>query len=369
MDSVLSFFIQHAPVPVALFDTHMRHIVVSEAWKKTFRLGEPDTFIGKSHYAVYPNQRKECREQHQRALRGEVVHGSAKMTAEFKDDVHQEPIWLDDYMHPWYNPDQSISGIIIYVTVVTEKIKLQDHLVKTVHELRSVNQKLEHLVYGSAHDLKEPLRTMINFMTLLFNRYQLHFDDEERFYMEVIHKSSDQMQALINSILLYASPGVRELVDEKRALDMNLLVSDIRDMFAPRFADIGGQLILGNLPIIVGVGSQMRQLFTNLVSNALKFRSERPLVVTIDAVEEEHAWTFHVRDNGIGIDDAYHSRIFTMFTRLHSRQTYEGSGIGLALCQKIVHDHFGTIEVTSVPGEGSDFIITLPKMNVEDVNN
>ena len=365
---MLSFFIQHAPVPVALFDTQMRHIVVSEAWQKTFRLGEPNTFIGKSHYAVYPNQRKECREQHQQALRGETVHGSTKMTAEFKDDVHQEPMWLDDYMHPWYTPDQSIGGIIIYVTVVTDQINMHNHLVKTVHDLRSVNQKLEHLVYGSAHDLKEPLRTMINFMTLLFNRYQLHFDDEERFYMEVIRKSGDQMQALINSILLYASPSTHELIDEKRALDMNALVCEIKDMFVPRFADIGGQLILGNLPIIVGVGSQMRQLFTNLVSNALKFRSERSLVGDIYAVEQEHAWTFHVRDNGIGIDEVYHSRIFTMFTRLHSRQTYEGSGIGLALCQKIVHDHLGTIAVTSIPGEGSDFVVTLPKMEVEGVN-
>ena len=139
------------------------------------------------------------------------------------------------------------------------------------------------------------------------------------------------------------------------------IILKIYDTFEYRFLEIGARLNIGFLPPILGEPTQINQLFTNLISNSLKFYSKDPLVIDIFAIEHEFSLEFHVRDIGIGIEKEYHKIIFTMFKRLHSKNQYEGSGIGLSICQKIVHEHLGEIHVESPPSGGSEFIFTFPK--------
>ncbi len=361
-----SSFIQQAPVAVAMFDFNMCHKFVSDVWKKTFKLGESHAFIGKSHYDVYPHQQKECKEQHQKALSGQIVRWSTKMT----DELSNEIILLEYFMHPWYNTeDGSIGGIIIYVSIIeligirsiiTDKIKSQENLKETDKKLISTHLKLEQFTYACTHDLKEPLRSIANFSKLLFNRHINQFDEESLLHMRCIIKGIDRMRTLIDGILSY-SEVTCETAHEKTLLNINSIVSEIHMMLSHQFSEIGAQLNVRELPTISGIENQINQLFTNLISNALKFRSKTPLMIDISVIDKGSFFEFRVSDNGIGIEEEYHKSIFNVFTRLHSKSKYEGSGIGLSTCQKIVNGHQGEIYVQSVLGEGSDFIFTLPK--------
>ena len=178
--------------------------------------------------------------------------------------------------------------------------------------------------------------------------------------MRHILKGVDRMNLLIKDILDY-SKIVGQSAGERTSLNMNDVIRQINDTFEYRFLEIGARLNVGSLPTIQGEPTQINQLFTNLISNSLKFHSDKLLVIDIFATENEFFWEFHVRDNGIGIEKEYHKSVFTMFKRLHSKNQYEGSGIGLALCQKIIHEHLGEIYVESPPGGGSEFIFTFPK--------
>ena len=151
---------------------------------------------------------------------------------------------------------------------------------------------------------------------------------------------------------------------KKIPLDTNDIMDKIKDTFEYRFLEIGAQLNVGSLPTILGEPTQISQLFTNLISNSIKFRSEKSLIIDVFALERDLSWEFHVRDNGIGIENEFHKSVFTMFKRLHSKNQYEGSGIGLAICQKIVHEHLGEIHVESPPEGGSEFIFTFSKIKI-----
>ena len=358
LNTILSFFIKHALSPVAMFDTEMRHKFVNDAWKRSNRLIEDHECIGKTHYELYPNQPPLWREQHQRALNGEIVKWSpAKI-----DDHYGEAIWYEGIMLPWYTLSGEIGGIIIYTTIVTERMEAENNLRITVENLRRSNQALDRFAYVCSHDLKEPLRSIANFIQLLFSHNAEQFDEESLVYMRHTLKGVERMNTLIKDILSY-SETVEQSGHERVPLNMNKILNDINESFDYRLSEIGAQLKVGVLPTILAVSTQINQLFTNLISNAIKFCSEKPLVIEIFTVEHDHFWEFHVRDNGIGIAEEYHKSIFTMFKRLHSKNQYEGSGIGLATCQKIVNDYDGEIYVQSAVGAGSDFVFTLPKMN------
>ena len=136
----------------------------------------------------------------------------------------------------------------------------------------------------------------------------------------------------------------------------------IKEKFNKQIAQYSAEIIINPLPIISGIRPHIDRLFLNLIDNAFKFRSTKPLAIHIFAIDQKEHWQFHVCDNGIGINNQYHESIFNMFNRLHNHSEYEGSGIGLAVCKEIVHKHKGTISVQSTPNNGSEFIITLPKL-------
>ncbi len=366
LNAIFSFFIEHTLTPVAIFDTEMRHKFANAAWKHDNKLGDEGEFIGKTHYEVYLKQPPLWKEQHQRALNGETVKWGPTQL----DNYHDETIWYEGTMVPWYALDGSIGGIIIHATIVTETIKNEIKLKEAIKNISHSNKALEHsnktldrFAYICSHDLKEPLRSISNFIQLLFTKNIEHFDEESLLYMRHTFKSIDRMDALIKDILSY-SETTDHSANQHTILNVKTLAHEIKDSFEYRLNEIGAQLNIGVLPTISGKNTQINQLFTNLISNAIKFRSEKPLVIDIFAIEHDESWEFHVRDNGIGIDKEHHESVFTMFKRLHSKSQYEGSGIGLATCKRIVNDHGGEIHVESAPEGGSDFVFTLPKINI-----
>lgn len=356
LDNMLSFFIKQVPSPVAMFDSNMCYKFISEEWNKAFATNTSQGFIGKSHYDIFPDTPEIWRKRHQAAMRGEIqTYLDEKAT-----HVSEKPIWVEGSIHPWYTVDGSIGGIFIYSKIVTDRIETEKNLKATVKNLSRSNEALERFAHVCSHDLKEPLRSVSNFIHLLFNANSEHFSEESMLYMRHILKGVDRMNFLIKDILNY-SKIVGQSTGERTSLNMNDVIRKINDTFEYRFLEIGACLNVGSLPTIQGEPTQINQLFTNLISNSLKFHSDKLLIIDIFSIENEFSWEFHVRDNGIGIEKEYHKSIFTMFKRLHSKNQYEGSGIGLALCQKIIHEHLGEIYVESPPGGGSEFIFTFPK--------
>jgi light-regulated signal transduction histidine kinase (bacteriophytochrome) len=226
-------------------------------------------------------------------------------------------------------------------------------------ELRRSNEDLQQFAFIASHDMQEPLRMISSFVQLLASRYQGRLDADADEFIRFAVDGAERMHALIRDLLAYSrvdtTHGGLGPADSNRALERAL--EDVRLALSESRAVV----TRGPLPIVRGDEMRIAQVFQNLVGNAVKFRRQDvPPRIHVEAVKGEGEWTFSVRDNGIGIDSAFSERIFQIFQRLHGREEYPGTGIGLAICKKIVERHGGRIWVDSVPGEGSTFSFTLP---------
>ena len=229
---------------------------------------------------------------------------------------------------------------------------------ETQAALRRSNTELEQLAYVASHDMQEPLRMVASYLQLVAQRYRGQLDADADEFIGYAVDGAKRMQALINDLLAYSRVGTKarpfEPTDCARVLDTALANLRIA------LKESGAQVSHGPLPVVMGDAMQLTQVFQNLVGNALKFKRVEPLQVHVGAEPQDGCWRFSVTDNGIGIASEYHQRIFVLFQRLHGRAEYPGTGIGLAICKKIVERHGGTIEVSSQPGVGSTFSFTIP---------
>ena len=233
-------------------------------------------------------------------------------------------------------------------------------------ELESKNKELEQFAYIASHDLQEPLNTISSFIGLIEEEYEEHFDEMGKESMAFIKEASGRMKKLIHALLQYSRLG-REKELEK--VDCDLVLENIKKDLGEVLQKTKAIINVDQLPVLNGVEVELRLLFQNLISNGIKFRRKDtvPLIhVTARRLYEENnnrgkgVWEFAIKDNGIGIAKEHQDRIFAIFKRLHSREEYEGTGIGLAHCKKIVESHGGTIWLTSEPNEGSVFYFTIP---------
>lgn len=226
-------------------------------------------------------------------------------------------------------------------------------------ELKRSNAELEQFAHVTSHDLQEPLRTVASFVQLLARNYQGRLDQEADRFIALAVDGVERMRTIITDILAYAKvQGSRGRPVEQA--DTNAALREAQASLQAAIAEAGASITSDALPPVAVPPGQLSQLLQNLVGNALKFRGPAPLRIHVSAQQEGRDWRFCVHDNGIGIDPAQHERIFDMFQRLHSRHAYPGTGIGLALCKKIVECHGGRIWVESVPGKGSSFCFILP---------
>ena len=224
-------------------------------------------------------------------------------------------------------------------------------------ELERKNKELEQFAYVASHDLQEPLRTISSFLDLLNKQYHDRFDERATKYMNFILQASDRMKVLINDLLEYSRIGKKK---ESAQVDLNEIVNAVLADLNKAITDAGAKIVVGKLPVVSAYPTEMKQIFQNLIINAIKFRKKdvEPMIEIV-AEQQNGSWKFLIKDNGIGIDPQQTDRIFVIFQRLHTRSEYEGSGIGLSNCKKIAELHKGKIWVESAPGEGSSFFFTI----------
>ena len=227
-------------------------------------------------------------------------------------------------------------------------------------ELRRSNEDLEKFAYVASHDLQEPLRKIQAFGDRLRTRYRDQVGDQGREYIDRMLASAVRMRRLIEDLLTFSR--VTSKAHVATAVDLGEILTEVLIDLEIRLAQTGGKVEVGPLPTIEADPAQMRQLFQNLVGNGLKFHKPgAPPIVRVMAVPAAGGWAISIADDGIGFDVAYTDRIFEVFQRLHGRDEYEGTGIGLAVCKKIVERHGGTLTAESSLGEGATFVITLPR--------
>lgn len=228
-------------------------------------------------------------------------------------------------------------------------------------DLSRSNTDLEQFAYVASHDLKEPLRNIASYVQLLQRRYQGRLDEDADAFIGYTVDGVRRMQMIINELLVYSRIGTGPLT--RGPVQTGVVVSTVLANLKVVIAEAGAVVeVKGPLPVVVGDAGQLTSVFQNLISNGLKYRRDdvRP-ELTVAVAEQGEFWHFSIIDNGIGIDAHYHRQIFELFKRLHARDRYSGTGIGLAVCQRVIERHGGEIWVDSVPGQGATFHFTLPK--------
>lgn len=225
--------------------------------------------------------------------------------------------------------------------------------------LEEKNEQLQHFAYIASHDLKEPLRTVTSFIEIFQEEYEKKLDDDAQEYFNFINKATDRMRALIEGLLAFSRIGKAQNFEQT---DLNMMLKEIKEDLSLSINEKQAVIKLDPLHNIACSKVELRQVFQNLISNGLKFcPTNRSPVISVFSVEKPDHIQFVVQDNGIGISKEQKSKIFNMFSRLHLRSEYEGQGIGLAFCKKIVELHGGKIWVESLPGQGSSFFFTVSK--------
>ena len=255
-------------------------------------------------------------------------------------------------------------GFVMTYTDITEHKRITralkenaQQLAEYARDLQRSNTELEQFAYIASHDLQEPLRMVSSYCQLLQRRYRGRLDQDADEFIGYAVEGATRMQKMINDLLTYSRVGRTGGGGEAVACDevVRTAVANLRIAIE----ESGARVTWRDLPTVVGDRTQLVQLFQNLIGNAIKFRSERPLEIDIWARRDGAFWEFAVSDNGIGIEPQYAERIFLIFQRLHDRSRYPGTGIGLAICRKVVERHGGRIWVTSEPGKGTTFHFTL----------
>jgi light-regulated signal transduction histidine kinase (bacteriophytochrome) len=225
-------------------------------------------------------------------------------------------------------------------------------------DLARSNAELEQFAYVASHDLQEPLRMVSSYLQLLERRYQDQLDENASEFIGYAVDGATRMKRLISDLLSFSRVNTRG--QEPQITDLNQVVDGVLNNLEVAIKENGADITHDPLPHLKTDATQMAQVFQNLIGNAIKFRSERSLQVHVGAERINGEWQFCVQDNGIGIDPQYADRIFVIFQRLHTREEYSGTGIGLAICKKIVERHGGRIWMESKLGQGSTFFFTLP---------
>jgi PAS domain S-box-containing protein len=259
------------------------------------------------------------------------------------------------------SPLESTEGILVTAAIrdVTERNRSEEHLVKTVGELKRSNEELQQFAYVSSHDLQEPLRMVASYTQLLAKRYKGRLDSDADEFIAFAVDGCNRMQGLIQDLLAYSRAGTNgkafcevSAEDALRGALTNLRIT---------IEQSGAVVSHDSLPAIETDETQLTQVFQNLVGNAIKYRSAEVPRVRVSATKNgDNEWIFSVRDNGLGIAPQYFERIFVIFQRLHGRDEFEGTGIGLAICKKVLERLGGRIWVESQPGTGSTFYFALP---------
>lgn len=304
--------------------------------QQVFQKGFPAVFSSQLHQALIP---------------AEMPNGKPRIQ---QTTITAVPAFWDDPGFYALISIQDVTELTYRIEVYQAEIQQRQ---RTEAELQRSNAELEQFAYVASHDLQEPLRMVTSFTKLLGQRYSGKLDAQADQIINFAVDGATRMQALINDLLMYSRVGRYgkdfQLTDSEAALKK--AIANLKLTIAESGANIGAD----PLPTLLADAGQLEQLFQNLLSNAIKYRREENPEVYVGSQRQEGEWLFWVKDNGIGIEEKQQERIFLIFQRLHTRQEYPGTGIGLAICKKIVERHDGRIWVESEPGRGSTFKFTI----------
>ena len=253
-----------------------------------------------------------------------------------------------------FEDERFFTGII---RDITERKEIQ-------RELKESNERLEQFAYAASHDLQEPLRMVTSYLELIEDRYDDALDEDGQEFLEFAVDGADRMREMIEGLLEYSRVDTDG--DSIEPIDLTVVLDDVLDDLQLQIEERNATITTGSLPTVAGDASQLRQLFQNLLSNAIEYSGDGSPRVHISAERDDTDWTVSVRDEGIGIEPDDSDRVFEVFQRLHTREESSGTGIGLALCRRIVERHGGDIWVDSESGEGTTFSFTLPATGESD---
>lgn len=353
----IRLFIKHTPAAVAMLDNDMKYIHASDRWYNDYGL-EGRNIIGLSHYEVFPEIKTHSPEwidMHQRCL-----HGAVEITDEAAFPRADGTIeWIQWEIHPWKKKDGAIGGLIMFTEVITAKVQARENLKKLNEQLQVSNSELEQFAYVASHDLQEPLRMVSSFLQLLENKYKPKLDDTAGQYIHFAVDGAERMKALIKDLLAFSRVGT--IKHEIAKVDISAVLEDTRSLLLNAIEERDAIIEYDNMPVIKANNLQIKQLFQNILGNALKYHGPEKPFIRVNCEQDNDEWIFSVKDNGIGIDPKYFEKIFVVFQRLHTKSSYSGTGIGLAICKKIVEKHQGKIWVESEPRKGSTFYFSISK--------
>ena len=323
--------------------------------------------LGKTDYDLFP---KELANKY--LSDDEKVIKSGEMFEDIEEHISSDG--KSAFVHVLKAPVRDASGSVVGTQTifwdVTARKLAEEALEKAAAELTRSNKELEQFAYVASHDLQEPLRMITSYTQLIARRYKEQLDDDAKEYMHFAVDGAMRMQKLIQGLLEYSRIGTRGKQFEQ--VDCNQILDDVKANLKMSINEAVAVVTHDTLPSLMGDPVQLTQLLQNLVGNALKFRGPAALEVHVSARRQirpdaaalaatAHEWLFSVRDNGIGIEPQYFERIFVIFQRLHTQEQYPGTGIGLAICRKIVERHGGRIWLESKPAQGTTFYFALPE--------
>lgn len=299
-------------------------------------------------------ERERCR-----VALAETLAGQPMALEILRHTADGQEMWVDLSFRPVLAENGRVAWVVAEGRDQTERRRREDALNRAVDELTRSNQELERFAHVAAHDLQEPCRTVISYAQLLERRLEGHLDRDSSDFLDFLVGGAHRMRDLVADLLVYAR------IKDQSAPFSPVACADLVEVTLSELqysiAEAGAHLDIAPLPRVLGDRTQIAQLFYNLISNALKFRDPARIVhVALSAHRDGAMWEFCVADNGIGIAAPYHHRVFEPFQRLHGPERYPGTGIGLAICRKVVHSHGGRIWVESQEGKGSRFLFTLP---------
>jgi PAS domain S-box-containing protein len=336
---------------VSIHDKDGKLLRVNKAFANVFG-AEPEELIGKACY--------------------EVVHGTKKPWPEcpMKQMLETKKPVVSEFFEPRLGIHLEVSGspilnkegefvAFVHVTKdITERKRMEEELKQTLAELERSNAELEEFAYVASHDLQEPLRMVASYLQLIERRYKNRLDKDADEFIAFAVDGATRMQKMINKVLLYSRIGKQS--KPLRPIDCEDILDQVVANLAASIQESGVIVTRDPLPTVMANDALLIELFQNLIGNAVKFRGKKLPGIHIKAEKKGSDWVFSVRDNGIGVDPRHAERIFQIFQRLHGRNKYPGTGIGLAVCKKIVERFGGRIWVESETGKGSTFYFTIP---------
>jgi PAS domain S-box-containing protein len=346
------------PDSIYVKDMESRYITANKAHLETLGAESVQEVKDKTDFDFFP---EEIAERYYSDEQEVVWSGEAMIdrVEPVEDDEGNVEKWLLTTKVPYRDDNGKVLGLVGGSHDITARKEAEDALDNLAQDLARSNAELEQFAYVVSHDLQEPLRMVASYVDLISERYAGELDEKAKEFMSYAVDGAHRMQQMINDLLSYSRVSTRG--KPFVGVDCNEVLDRALSNLQVRIEKTGAEVTWGDLPTVAGDESQLCQVLQNLIANAIKFRGEETPRVHVDAEKQGENWEFSVRDNGIGIDPDDAERIFVIFRRLHDRDEYAGTGIGLAICKKIVERHGGQIWVESQPGEGATFYFTLPE--------